>query len=561
MPRPDEQFSNRPEERCDVLCIGSGAGGLSAAVTAGHLGAKVCVVEAAPLLGGAAAYSGGQIWVGCTDQAKGAGIEDSEQDIKSYLDWLSVGRSDSVLRDVYASRGPEVVRFLVERGVPLEVVREMPDYYFPEAPGSKAEGRVHETAPWDERQLGALKDRVASSPYGGGWVSTKDRIESGGQAPTPELAERRRRHVERGERCAGAGLVASLVVAAADLGATFHTDTRAVRLLVEKDRVVGVLVEDRKGRREIRAENGVVLATGGYGWDREMMRSLDGIEDVRSMAPQTARGDHFDLVAPLGGARAVPRLPFTSGVFIGTHTPGEERDGEPVYRQFFQGLPHAIIVNGSGRRFADDSFHMTTVAGIAGGRDGAEPNWPAWIVADQTYLDKYSMGALSPGEPVPEGMALSARSMAELGSAAGIDPAGLEDEVRRFNAFCADGKDQDFGRGSLPYTLALMGDPRLPNRNLGALEKPPFYAFPLTRIDVNCPAAGLVTGPDGDVRNADGEVVPGLYAAGNCVAQLDIGSSYNSGMGNQRGLLYGYLAATALARAASPVHSPSANVE
>ncbi len=104
-------------EECDVLCIGSGAGGLSAAITAGHLGADVTVVEAAEQIGGAAAYSGGQVWVGLTDVALEAGIADSRADVETYLGWLSEGEADPVMRDVYIDRGPDAVRFLRERAI------------------------------------------------------------------------------------------------------------------------------------------------------------------------------------------------------------------------------------------------------------------------------------------------------------------------------------------------------------------------------------------------------------------------------------------------------------
>ena len=535
-------------ERCDVLCVGSGAGGLSAAITAAHAGAEVVVIEAAERLGGAAAYSGGQVWIGASDRARAAGIEDSPGDVGRYLDWLSEGDADESLRDVFVSRGPEAARFLAERGVPLRVVRGMPDYYFPAAPGSRDEGRIHEIEPWDERQLGGLSDLVATSPYGAGWVSTQDRVDTGGQAPIPELESRKRRHMERGERCGGPGLAAALAASAASHGARFRTEARAARLLADGDRVTGAVVRTREGEREILAHAGVVLATGGYDWDAERMSALDELRDVHSMAPDTTRGDHFNLAEPLGGVPAVVRKPHTSGTVFGTHTPGEHRDGRPVFRYFTPGLPHSIVVNAAGRRFADDSFHMTTVSGIAEERDGRTPNWPAWVITDQTFHDKYPFGGLPAGSSVPGDMAASASTVADLARAAGIDPDALADEVRRFNEFSERREDADFQRGSLPYTLALHGDPRMPNRNLGPLEKPPFHAFPLARVGVNCPAAGLLIGPDGDVRARDGEPIPGLYAAGNCAAQLDIGAGYNSGMGNQRGLLYGYLAATALSR-------------
>jgi 3-oxosteroid 1-dehydrogenase len=538
---------------CDVLIIGSGAGGLSAAITAAASGADVLVIEAADKLGGAAAYSGGQIWAGLTDPARAAGIADSRQQVEAYLDWLSEGAADPRLRDVFIDRGPEAIRFLREHGVPITVVRSSPDYYFPRAPGAKPEGRILEIEPWDQSQLGDLADLVATSPHGAGWLSTQDRVDAGGQAPTPDLEERRKNRMEKGQRCGGPGLAAALARSAADHGARFSVATRAVRLLSDDGRASGAVVQCPYGEDEITARLGVVIATGGYDWNSEKQAELDHLVDLKSMAPRTTRGDHFRLAGELGAASAVVRQPYTSGAVFGLHTPGEDRDGEPVFRYFTPGLPHSIVVNVAGRRFADDSFHMSLVEGVSGGRDGHQRNWPAWVIVDQTYLDKYPIGARPAGGPVPDGMAVIGDTLECVACTAGIDPDGLVDEVRRFNEFCAAGKDADFDRGSLPYTRTLHGDPRFPNPNLGPLLTAPYAAFRLSRVGVNCPAAGLVTGPNGEVLTESGEAIPGLYAAGNCSAQRDIGVGYNSGIGNQRGLLYGHLAARALTAAIASV--------
>ncbi len=538
------------DEVCDVLCVGSGAGGLAAAIAAGHAGAEVIVVEKAAKLGGATAYSGGQIWAGATHVARAAGIVDSAADTTAYLDFLGEGLADANLRDVFVSRSPEALEFLTGQGVPLTVVRGLPDYYFPLAPGSKPEGRIHEIEPWPAGRLGSWADRVALSPYGSGWVTSRERVDAGGQAPSAEIAARRAKHLERGERCAGAGLAAALVHAAFANHVTFRTDTRAVELIADTNGVTGLVVEDGQGRRRIRARGGVVLATGGYDWHPDFMRRWDQVTQSESMAPRTIEGDHLTMAVAVDAAIVAARRPDTSGVLFGMHTSGDLVDGHPAFRYFVPGLPHSVVVNAAGRRFADDAFHPSLVAGIAEQRGGTQPNWPAWLIVDQAYVDKYGLGALPPGSDIPPAMATQGASPEKLAAAAGIDLKGLPAEIAAFNCSCAAGADNDFQRGTRPYTRILNGDARMPNPNLGALHVPPFYAVPLTRIALNGPSAGLLVDADSQVLSIAGAAVPGLYAAGNAAAQVDIGPGYNSGIGNQRGLLQGYLAALAITKRA-----------
>jgi 3-oxosteroid 1-dehydrogenase len=158
-------------------------------------------------------------------------------------------------------------------------------------------------------------------------------------------------------------------------------------------------------------------------------------------------------------------------------------------------------------------------------------------------LDKYGMLPAWPGQPLPEGLAVRAESLATLAQQVGIDPVGLEATVSRFNGFCATSVDLDFGRGTVPWGRLMTGDPRLPNPNLGKLETPPYYAVKLERVTMGVPTAGLAIDTAGRVLRPNGEAVSGLYAAGNSAAWLDIGGGYNSGIANTRGMLYGYLAA------------------
>src|ERR1700709_2390829 len=154
-------------------------------------------------------------------------------------------------------------------------------------------------------------------------------------------------------------------------------------------------------------------------------------------------------------------------MLVGYKVPPELIYGKTSYRMWLPGAPHCIAVNSKGMRFANDAFSpdvATKVARLDGQEDGV-PNWPAWIVFDQNMLDKYGMLPAWPGQPLPEGMAISAPTLEELATKTGIAPNGLTTTVARFNSFCETGKDEDFARGSVPWSRIMTGDPRLPNPN------------------------------------------------------------------------------------------------
>jgi 3-oxosteroid 1-dehydrogenase len=211
----------------------------------------------------------------------------------------------------------------------------------------------------------------------------------------------------------------------------------------------------------------------------------------------------------------------------------------------FAGAPHTVMVNRTGRRFADESFFHDLDASFArfDGSTGQFPNRPAWFVFDANFRSKYPLGPIMPGQPLPDGLVETADSIGELADILGMDRTNLEDTVERFNKACAAGVDEEFGRGLVPWSQVSFGDARVtPNPLLGPVDKPPFHALQLTRLAASLPSAGLKTDTVGRVLRADGAPIPGLYAAGNSAARIDTGG-YQSGTANARGLTFGYLAA------------------
>ena len=534
------------DEEFDVVCVGSGLGGLSAALTAAHAGAKVLVLEKFSLLGGVSALSSGQLWFGPNHLSAAAGIQDSDAAADAYLRHLSQGFADAERRRNFIERSREALRFFADViGLEMTIVKGLPDYYYPIVSGSAAEGRYIEAKPFAACKLGAWADKCLTSPYGDGYsyVTSNEMIamQSGGEHVAVSLQS----HLANGERCAGAGLAAAQIAAALDRRVELRISTAAAALHVQNGAVIGVNTRSGADEQRVRARLGVVLATGGYDWQPKFVRAYDALTEAGSMALPSVTGDHFLLAAQAGAIPVPARAPAQSPIFIGYRVPDETIYGRPSHRMWLPGAPHCILVNRSGERFADDSFYpdvATRVARFDGQRAGLV-NWPAWMIFDQQFIEKSSLLPASPGQNLPPGMAARADRVDRLARQVGIDPASLTSTVSRFNTFCDGGIDTDFGRGTVPWGRLMTGDPRLENPNLGKLEQPPFYAVRLERITMGVPTAGLPIDKMGRVLDAAGEPVLGLYAAGNSAAWLDIGGGYNSGIANTRGMLYGYLSA------------------
>lgn len=533
------------DEDFDVVCIGSGLGGMSAALTSAERGSTAIVLEKFDLLGGTCALSSGQLWLGPHHLQSGA-LEDSDEDADAYLAHLSQGFATSDRRRVFIERGREALRFMTDViGIEMAVINGLPDYYYPAVAGSKAEGRYVEATPFAVSRLGDLADKVLTSPYGDGYSYTTSNEFVAMQTGGASVMDALQKHLQKGERCAGAGLAAAQVFAARERGVEMRTSSAVTELVMENGEVLGVVVKDTQGGKRIRARLGVVLATGGYDWNPDFVRAFDALPEAGSMSPPTVTGDHI-MMAARAGAIAVPaRAPSQSPIFLGYKVPGEKIYGKNSYRMYLPGVPHSIAVNRHGKRFANDGFYpdvATKVARFDGQEDG-QPNWPAWIIFDQSMLDKYGMSPSWPGMALPEGMAVKADTVSGLAQKVGIDPGALAETVKRYNGFCSDGIDHDFGRGTVPWGRIMTGDPSLLNPNMAPVLTAPFYAVKIERVTMGVPTAGLPIDIDGRVLDVSDKPIPGLYAAGNSAAWLDIGGGYNSGIANTRGLLYGYLAA------------------
>jgi 3-oxosteroid 1-dehydrogenase len=514
----------------DFVAIGSGIGGLTGAIVAHDVGLQVAILEKTDKVGGVTALSGGQVWVGNNHLAKELGIEDSEAQAREYLTFLGGGEYVEENLQAFISNAPITLEHLVERAGARLKVQESADYYYPSAPGSLPRGRTLEEELFAGPSLGEWQERTRTSPHFLPGITAGEL--AAGKGTDRELVERR---AAEDWRAGGSALAAYLVKAAlVDRRIACYTGCPARELVSQGGAVVGVRAEREGMDFRLRARKGVLIATSGYDHDARMASAFERAPEWHSTTFPGLTGDGLTMAAELGGAVTASS---PDQVLLSIHVPGETNEGAPLYRiAMGAGMPHAILVNRGGRRFADESFYRSVAKAVQEYDAGLQSfkNFPCFLICDQDHRDQFpiAMGGLPPGQPLPEGLGAQAGTLRELAVMLDIDAGGLEETVVRFNEFARAGKDLDFHREERPF----------PGK-LAPIERPPYYGVPLTVAGVGVNNAGLVTDGDARVLRNRGDAIPGLYAAGNAAAHLEARRGYQSGIANARGMTYGYLAA------------------
>lgn len=533
----------------DFVAIGSGLGGMTSAIVAHDLGAKSIILEKAHKIGGVSAMSGGQIF--CPDNfvMREAGIEDSYAKGREYLDWLAAGFNDPSLLDKLLEVSDEALKYLADKcGVKWMVVEDFPDYYYPVAPGSTPQGRYLETELIEGSQLGEWQSKSMFSPLMLAGITFTELSRWGGVTDMSKwdfqtVALRGAQDM----RATGPGMMAYFIKAAAiDRKIPIYNETPVRQLLIQDGAVVGVRAERDGKPFLVQARKGVMIATSGYDNNEAMAKMFEDTTEWKSCIPDLCHGDNIVLGSDAGAA--LGKVPAGNlCAFMGAHLEGEKFEGVKLYRSHLEAcLPHAIWVNNKGERFCDETFYKDFCPRVRffDGRSNTQPNFPVYLILDSNYHEKYPMGTLPPGDPVPKGYFRRGATLRELAEKLGIDAEGLEKTVERFNKFAEQGRDEDFGRGEYPWAKAMLGgDDSLPNPQMGVLNKPPYYGLRITYVSVGINAVGLKFNADAQVLNTRDEPVKGLYVAGNAAAYLEYGAGYQSGMANMRGIAWGWVAA------------------
>ena len=543
-------------DEVDVVVAGSGAAGMTAALTAAHLGLSALVIEKAGFFGGSTARSGGGIWAPGNSVLRAAGVADTPEQARAYLAHVAEG-VPAARREALLEYGPEMLGLvLAKTPVRFAWVPGYADYY-PEAPGGLSAGRSIEPVPLDGRRvLGAELDRLAR-PYLPSPVAITQaeyRWLSLGRHPrgvraAVRVAGRAARARLRGQRVLSMGqaLAAGLRAGLVASGVPVWLDTPLAGLVVDGGRVAGVRAMRDGEPLQIRARRGVLIATGGFERDEQMRRRYQrgpiGTEWTTGAAGNT--GDGIRAGLDLGAATGL-----MDDAWWG---PSIALPGGPYFCLAERSLPGCVLVNGAGQRFVNESApYVDAVHAMYEADTPENPHIPAWLIFDQRYRDRYVFAGLPPHRPLPRrwyaaGSVVRADDLGGLAQAAGVDADGLVKTVARFNEFAAAGRDEDFGRGDSAYDR-YYGDPRLANPNLAPLARPPFYAVKIVPGDLGT-KGGLRTDERARVLSEDGTVIEGLFAAGNA-SEAVMGRSY-AGAGATIGpaMTFGYIAALTMAEA------------
>ena len=544
-----------------ITIIGGGLGGMAAAITAAEEGLDVTLVEKGAKFGGAAAFSGGQVWVGGNHVAAREGLKDDLDATLTYVRQAAGRDAASVeleLAREWLSGAADAAEYFEALGViRWELIPDYPDYYYPDLEGSRPAGRYLTGALFDGRSLGSDRDRLLTSPHFPVGVTYAEMFSWGGMSNKPNwdwpLVQRRR---EQDMLTFGTGIAAAFLQGVMGRNVRLLAGCRADELVADGDgTVVGVRCIDPDGEL-VELSGPVILATGSHDWSERLSHEFTGIppEDGGSVAPVTVSGDAVDLVQPVGGV--VAALPaWAAPVLPGYKLSAPAFDGDTGYRASYEHcLPHTFLVNRAGVRFCDDSFHSRIVAAALTLDEHGQPaNLPIFMIWDSQHHQRYGLGATMPGEPYPPGLVVESNTLGGVAAALGIEPEALELTADQFNTGAETGTDPAFGRGSNLSVRRFRGDwTNDPNPNVGPVATPPFYGMRIRLLNTGIAAAGVRAGASGRVQRSDGRTIPGLYAIGECSTRAAAGVGYNSGYSLSRAMAFGYLAAKDAARSTGP---------
>lgn len=539
----------------DILVVGSGAGGLCAAITARELGADVIVIEKSDKVGGTSATSGGGIWVPNSHLITEQGETDDPEMAVEYLMACIGERASREHLETYVARAPEMMRFVEDHADIRFIAGEYADYY-PDLPGARKRLRSLDPVPFDAGLLGedfatvraphpqtvifgftlTMGEAATMTAKLPGWRWVFPRLFASYYLDLPfRLKTKRHRRLTLGNALIGRSLYALK-----ERGVKPMLNTALEELEKEDGAARFALVTTPEGKRRIIARRGIVLAAGGFEHNDTMREQyLTGRSHSEwSGTPGHNTGDAItaakDIGATLGNMDAAWYAPSV-------RMPG---DAQAIILFTGRASPGVYIVDSTGHRFLNEAINYDET-----GRNLSQHDDQGWIIFDSRARKNYQIGPLLPGSVSPDRkwcdaikqVVYKADSLAELAAMTGIDAQGLEETQNRMRRYAQSGVDEDFGKGGNDYER-LYGDATVtPNPCLAPIDTPPFYAFKVFPGDIGT-KGGVTINTHGQAIDDNGDPIAGLYAVGNSSASI-MGQTYpGAGVTIGPAMTFGYLA-------------------
>lgn len=540
----------------DILVVGSGAGGLTAAITAQDQGGEVLVVEKSNMYGGTSATSGGGIWIPCNHLMAKHGESDTPEAALTYLK-ACIGDDVSEERlKTYVEKAPEMLKYMEQEAGVKYIATPYADY-FPDRPGGKDGWRTLDPVPMNAAKLGDefmnVRDphpqtifggftitipeaqKIISKQRGWQWIIAKQAIAYKLDFPMRKKTKRHRRLT------AGNALIGMCLKSLFDRGVPVWRNS-PLKSLVQKDgKVTGAIISKDGRDMQVNIRRGVIMAAGGFEHNEAMRKKHlpAPTETEWSATPGQNTGDGHKAAADVGA-----HLSLMDGAWWGpsVRLPGADR-ASILFAE--RALPGVYIVNDKGERFLNEGASYDEV----GQQLQAHP-LTSWIVFDSEARKKYAIGPLYPASVFPDSkwhdaikaVVKKADTLDELAGLMEVDAKGLNKTAERVTRFAETGIDEDFGKGGTAYDRHYGDQTVKPNPCMGPLAKAPFYAFPIRPGDIGT-KGGIDVNANAQALNKKGEVIGGLYAIGNCSSSV-MGHTY-PGAGSTIGpaMTFGYVAA------------------
>lgn len=544
----------------DVVIMGSGAAGLTAALVAAKAGNTVAVLEKANHFGGTTAISGGGIWIPVSPQAKAEGVDDSIETARNYVLGVVGNRAERALIDAYLNNGPEMIEWLAANSETVFQISPPSSDWYPEVSGAVDFGRLLAPSEYDGKKLGKNFDRLQKprqefNAPGGMMIDLFD-LPYIAKLPSPgalwymaKIAIRfalDKRKLGRGSRLTmGNALAGRLLHSAIDAGVDLYEATPVEGLVTADGKVTGVRATVKGISSEIAANKGVILASGGFSANAEMRKAyIPFAQQHVSILPYENAGDGILSAQSAGAVMGAENHVNAVWAVVSKRT---RADGyiERYAHLIDMSKPGCIAVNTAGQRFGNEaSVHFVEAMHATG-------TVPAHIIANAKFVQKYGMGLVLPGggkikEMVACGYMKTGATLAELAAQIGVDAAGLEATAAKVNADAATGKDRQFGKGDSQIDIEI-GDPKhMPNACFGPLGDGPYYAIEIFPGDGST-TVGVKIDDQCRVIGQNGAPIAGLYAAGLDANSIWQGKSPAHGCNVGPAMVTGYIAGKSVA--------------